>query len=363
MEFGVNEFPFSDTVAQAQARFVAAAEAADAQIEVHAHPLTGPDGEALGAATAFLGDPAAARLIAVISGVHGIEGLTGSAIQTAWLSRPDCPALAEGTALLFLHLVNPWGAAWDRRENEDNVDIFRNLAYRGPDYPANPFYAAHEAIINPRAVSGPDREAADAAFAALIAHEGFAKVAGGIRKGQHDFPRGMTYNGRGPTWSSALVDACGARWAARAARIDVLDIHTGFGAPGEALFIPLPRPGSTGYARAEHWFAGHLFDMGSDAMIPAHPRGPFDSWMDLPQRPDVTSIGLEFGTDGLHEDIAELRALSVHANYGSLSSAEAQPLRRWSRDKFYPSAPEWRSTVLAAGLAAIDRLVTDPGPG
>lgn len=358
----MSAFPFSDTVAEAQARFLAAAEAATALTEMHPHPLPGPDGEAIGAATAWLGDPAAGRLIAVISGVHGIEGFAGSAIQTAWLAGWEQPALPADTALLFVHMVNPWGAAWDRRENEDNVDVFRNLAYRGPDYPANPFYAQHEAIINPRAVAGPEREAADAAFAALIAREGFAAVAAGIRKGQHDFPRGMTFNGNGPTWSSALVDGCGARLAARAARIDVLDIHTGFGGPGEALFIPSPRPGTPGHARAEHWFGGHLFHQGEDAMIPAHPRAPFDSWMDLPQQPEVTSIGLEFGTDGHHEDLEELRAFSVHANYGALGSSEAEPLRLWSREKFYPSSPAWRRAVLSAGVAAIDRLVADPTP-
>lgn len=358
----MSAFPFSDSVAEAQTRFVAAAKSATALSEVHAHPLTGPGGEAIGAATAWLGDLAASRLIAVVSGVHGIEGFAGSAIQVAWLSRADRPALAPGTALLFVHMINPWGAAWDRRENEDNVDLFRNLVYRGPDFPANPFYAQHEPIINPRAVSGPEREAADAAFAELIAREGFAAVAAGIRKGQHDFPRGMTFNGRGPTWSSALVDGLGLRLAGRATRIDVLDIHTGFGAPGEALFIPCLPPGTAGYARAQHWFGGNLFHQGEDAMIPAHPRAPFDCWGDLPQQPEVTSIGLEFGTDGHHEDLEELRAFSVHANYGSLASPEAEPLRRWSREKFYPAATEWRSAVLEAGVAAIDRLITDPSP-
>ncbi|WP_072379019.1 DUF2817 domain-containing protein [Novosphingobium sp. NDB2Meth1] len=358
----MSEFPFSDTVAQAQTRFLAAAASAGALVEVHPHPLAGPDGEAIGAATAFLGDPQAPRLIAVISGVHGIEGHAGAAIQTAWLDRADRPPLPEGTALLFLHQVNPWGAAWDRRENEDNVDLFRNLVYRGPDFPANSFYAEHEAIINPRHVAGPEREAADRAFADLIAREGFDAVAGSIRRGQHDFPRGMGFNGRGATWSSRLIDGCGARWASSAARIDVLDIHTGFGAPGEALFIPTQPSGSRCYALAEHWFSGQLFLQGSDVMIPQHPRAPFDSWADLPHRPEVCSIGLEYGTDGIDRDVEQMRAYSVHANYGSLASSEAQPLRRWCREKFYPAAPAWRGTVLAAGLAAIDRMVIDPGP-
>jgi len=80
------------------------------------------------------------RVLMSTSGVHGPEGFAGSAIQTSLLSMvAEVPAVQqlytaaadkgdEGPpTLLFIHAVNPYGFANNRRFNEDNVDLNRNF--------------------------------------------------------------------------------------------------------------------------------------------------------------------------------------------------------------------------------------------
>src|SRR6056297_283173 len=76
-------------------------------------PATGPRGEALYTDVAWLGDPRAGHVLLVMSGTHGVEGFAGSAVQAAFLRA--LPPLPQNTAILMVHLLNPWGAAWRRR--------------------------------------------------------------------------------------------------------------------------------------------------------------------------------------------------------------------------------------------------------
>jgi hypothetical protein len=146
---------YSDRVDQAGARFRLAAAAAGAEVRIHAHPESGPHGEALATMVAQL-KPDAPRALVVVSGTHGVEGLCGSAIQCALLEQLANHPLPSGMGLVLVHRINPWGAAWDRREDDANIDIFRNLLYRHPPFEPNELYERFEEGINPRAWEGPN---------------------------------------------------------------------------------------------------------------------------------------------------------------------------------------------------------------
>lgn len=118
---------FSGDYSALRARFLAAARTAGASLVEYLHPLHGPDGERLATDVAYLGRNDARKLMVLISGTHGVEGPFGSACQTAWLSQNTPWQLPDDTAVLAIHLINPWGTAWSRRVNEDNVDLNRNF--------------------------------------------------------------------------------------------------------------------------------------------------------------------------------------------------------------------------------------------
>ena len=93
---------------------------------------------------ATLGDPATADGIIIhTSGVHGVEGYTGSAIQIAFLRRAADTKPNPKVALVLVHAVNALGMAEFRRWNERGVDLNRNYigvregaVIEGTDQPA-----------------------------------------------------------------------------------------------------------------------------------------------------------------------------------------------------------------------------------
>ena len=102
---------FSRDYPEARAKFLAAAARRGARVQHWPHPLRGPLGEALATDTAWLGPEGAARVLVVLSGTHGVEGLAGSGPQIVFLHGALPGALPPDTAMLLVHAVNPHGFA------------------------------------------------------------------------------------------------------------------------------------------------------------------------------------------------------------------------------------------------------------
>ena len=73
----------------------------------------------------WIGNSDADKLYMSTSGIHGVEGFAGSAIQLTLMNKFD--KIPENTAFAFIHILNPWGMSWTRRENESSVDLNRNF--------------------------------------------------------------------------------------------------------------------------------------------------------------------------------------------------------------------------------------------
>jgi len=121
---------FSDSYAEARGKFLGAALEAGAVTNSFALGVRGPDGGELATDVAWLGAADAPRVLATTSGVHGVEGFFGSATQIEWLRRAKATPLPKDTAVLHVHAVNPYGFAYLRRTNEENIDINRNWIAR-----------------------------------------------------------------------------------------------------------------------------------------------------------------------------------------------------------------------------------------
>ena len=74
----------SDTYQQARDKFQAICANAECAVQSYIHPEYGPNGEELATDVAYFGDRDAQRLLVLVSGVHGVEGFSGSATQIGW---------------------------------------------------------------------------------------------------------------------------------------------------------------------------------------------------------------------------------------------------------------------------------------
>src|SRR5438093_8933584 len=105
------------------------AATAGGRLETLSLDAKGPNDEGLGIDIAWFGAENPRRVILHSSGLHGVEGFAGSAIQLQLLD--SLPPLPKDAALILVHVLNPYGMAWLRRANENNVDLNRNCSPYG----------------------------------------------------------------------------------------------------------------------------------------------------------------------------------------------------------------------------------------
>ncbi len=121
---------FSSDYFTARERFCRSVLDRRGQIESILLTPKGPAGEDLTIDIGWFGSDSPHRALVHVSGLYGVDGFAGSAIQLQWLEQ-GLPAIPSDGAIAIVHALNPWGMAWGRRVNEDNVDL--NCNFLGAD--------------------------------------------------------------------------------------------------------------------------------------------------------------------------------------------------------------------------------------
>ncbi len=182
---------------------------------------------------AVVGAKAPSWSVVVSSGLHGVEGFFGSAVQIACLRdllvRDTLETLKElNGELVFLHSLNPFGFEKLRRANEDNVDLNRNFLLPGDIYKGAPdAYVKLNDFLNP---AGAQRYIVFNLPKVLwtIGRLGVSALRQAIAEGQYDFPKGIFFGGDGPTRTAQIMQANMLRWIC-GQHVVHLDFHTGLG--------------------------------------------------------------------------------------------------------------------------------------
>src|SRR5262245_17697686 len=102
---------FAPDYATARSRFRAAAAELGWLQESCPIGLYGPDGGDLTIDVALTPDDDAQSCLVVSTGLHGVEGFFGTAVQLSLMRRWRAAA-PRGVRLVFLHALNPFGFAW-----------------------------------------------------------------------------------------------------------------------------------------------------------------------------------------------------------------------------------------------------------
>lgn len=341
---------FSTNASEATTKFGAACTAAKVPVESILHPLTAPDGSPLVVSIARLGALDASRRLLVLSAVHGVEGFAGAGVQTG-LADQTRALLPPDTSIILVHLLNPWGVAWNRREDHENVDVFRNLLYHDHPSTPDPLFDEIDAALDLPHWTDPARN--DDTRQALAARYGVDRLIAAVRRGQHHKPRGLSYHGQGRCWSTKVLHDVVDRYLAGARRVAVIDTHTGFGPHGHGLVMSYDPPGSVQHQRVSRWMRGDLYTPGSDADIPAHPRTPYGFIENRIPGAEVTATILEYGTEP-PEITRDLFPANAHYHlYGNPRSPEGLEVGVRYRRFLYPETDPWKEAVWTRGLEVV----------
>jgi hypothetical protein len=279
-----------------------------------------------------------------ISGVHGIEGYAGSAVQTELLNRRP---KADGPSLLFVHGFNPSGMAFYRRANDENVDLNRNFRDQRP--PDNPDYQRFRPYLIPRSNSDFLSSSLQALWHRILI--GGPRTSQAIAGGQHLDKDGLFFAGMKIQREIHLFYEFLRSHLQGAETVCVLDVHTGLGDFGaEILFAednlsffekhllaPISQPDPLkGTYRAE----GNLGLAVSHAL----------------KNQKVFYLLQEFGTRSAAKTINTLRQENFQWQRRKRGEPRPEPLVRKMLSVFLPPEPHWRENLLNKGILRWDQL-------
>ncbi|WP_267244874.1 M14 family metallopeptidase [Streptomyces sp. PR69] len=356
-------FPFD--YAQARKEFLHAADSAGARLRTFPLPgRRGPDGGELRVDTAYLGPAAPATLLVTVSGTHGIEGFCGSACQTRILLGEGMAqsAAARGAGVLLVHALNPYGFAYLRRVNEDNIDLNRNFVDHNRPPHNDPYDLVHSALTP----QGDDAfHAADVAGALTRLRDrlGPQTLQEAVTRGQYRHPDGLFYGGRGPCWSQRVFRTIVADQieGSGAAHIGYIDLHTGLGERG--LGEPIFRGGrdADAYRRARRWYGDALTasEKGTSSSTPIVGNTATAVADGLARDRRLTAITLEFGTRPGPEVLLALCADNWLHLHREPADAARSDLKTLIRAAFSPADDEeWRTSVFRRAREVFTQALT-----
>lgn len=347
---------FSATAAEADAKFAAAVDRAGAALTLVRHPQAGPAGEPLFVSIARAGAPGAKRALLVLSATHGVEGFAGAAVQAGVLET--LRALPADTALVMVHTINPWGMAWSRREDHENIDLFRNFHYHDDPITPDPLFdVVDDAMDLPHYAQHTPEHKARVRDALIAQYGSEARLIAAIRRGQHHRPRSTTYHGNGPCWSLRVLREALPPLLAGCEKLAVLDIHTGFGDYGYGTVMSYDAPDDPRHRRVQQWMGGSIYTPGMDADIPAHSKSPFGFIAGWIPGLSVTAAILEYGTFP-PEETREVFPLNHYYHlYGDPLSPEGRAVGARYRRFCYPEEPRWMELVWQRGDEVVRNML------
>ena len=345
--------PLADYVTSRR-HVLAAAEDRGATFTRSVHPLAGPAGEELTTDVARIGPPPgeARAVILATSGTHGVEGHAGTGLQLLMLADDRLGTLPADVALVVVHALNPYGMAWSRRVDHENIDVNRNFVdFDGP-LPVNARYGEIDPVMNP---TGPDLDPNDVAWQQEVwdfigrvgAMEGFVALSGG----QYVKPSGMQYGGNGSSWSRRTIESIWVEHVAGAELAIDLDIHTGLGPPKVlTLFQTADADEPAGLLAAEWFPSVARYDR---TVTDDHPQSGLLGPGLHPLTPDGTlgtTLTVEFGTCKEAVVLGAMRADNWLHQHGDPTSVLGETIRAMTRDAFFVADDDWRRAVADDGM-------------
>ena len=312
----------------------------------------GPNQENLSIDIATIGSIDNDNLLLYSSGIHGVEGFAGSAIQLSVLEQLKNEKPINDYCIVFIHIINPYGMAWHRRVNENNVDLNRNFLNDHKGEPEG--YEKINSFLNPKSI--PSRF--DLMYLpkglSLLLRYGFTNVKQWIAQGQYTRPRSLQFGGnklqQGPEkivkWlKENLTDT---------KNIFAIDLHTGLGPSGYDTILIQDDINQNNYSTLQRLFGSHVAELNPTKGIGYRVTGDIHSGLtSFLSNINWLCITQEFGTFGPTKVFKNLRAENRWTHNNNLSD-QVKVKNHWSRTNllktFNPKDSTWQNKLIERGL-------------
>jgi len=348
---------FSADFGEARARFLRAAERRGAVCCAYPIGLRGPRGEELCVDVAYVGPHEPDAVLVVSSGLHGVEGFAGSAIQHQLLTAQlDGLALPRAAGLLLVDALNPFGFAALRRVNESNVDLNRNFLRHPDEHVPSSDYDRLYAAINPETLDDTAEHQALEALRAFVSDHGARRLQEVVSAGQYDHPRGMQFGGHREEASNRIARQI-VREQVRGTRVAWVDVHTGLGAYGDFVMLTALGAEDPAVRRGRAWYGAAAQSIsGGEAVSPmCHGSSDLGLASEFDPACTVTFFAQEFGTYDPTRVFRAMRADNWLQFHGDPDSEQWRGIKAKLCEVFCPADPAWQGRVLDGGARVIQQ--------
>lgn len=296
------------------------------------------------------------RLLILSSGVHGVEGFTGSALQRMFLDEFATRKFLETTGVIIIHAMNPFGFKNIRRVTENNVDLNRNCATDLKLYSSiNQGYPSVSPLINPA------EKAATGSFGNVFFHikavammlkASMKSLRQAILQGQYEFPQGLYFGGRDLEPQVRAIAPVVAKAVREYPLVMNIDLHTGYGERGVLHLFPNPIQDKKIRAMVEKTFDGYRIDWGDGADFYTV-TGDFSTYLgSLMTRGTYLPMTFEYGTLNSQTTMGSLKSLHTTMlenqgiQHGYAGPDDEKRIKTRFKEMYYPSSPAWRTKVM-----------------
>lgn len=357
---------FAPDYQSARTNFLQAAKRTGLPVRSYVHGINGINGEPLAIDVVYDGYPEVRQALVISSGSGGIDGLAGSGVQVFSLRDAQLRqrARAAGVALIFVHMMNPYGCSYISRLDEQGINIQRNFVNFGRALPENRLYPLLHKHIIPQ--TWPPTDDDIAVMQVMLKRLG-ASVTRVLAAGQYDHPTGMFYGGDRPCWSHTTMQTIFAEHMQGKDKVAWVDLHvTSMGSYGigERVFSG-PEGTEEEYRRAQRWWGQGSQDVlasrfdGSGSVMP-HTGSPFNLLETDCTAGQKTALSIEFGLRPMHEAGQAVRAEQWLRSHPEAARDMQQEIKNNLYNTFYSSREDWQTMLVTQSrdvfFLAIDGL-------
>jgi len=296
------------------------------------------------------------RLLIISSGVHGIEGYVGSAVQQMFMENLLVNMNLSEMGVLLIHGMNPYGFKYNRRVTENNVDLNRNCSNDIKLYKSiNAGYSDLYTMLNPKGEVS--LKSINNMFFQINAIQKIIQYSMGtlrqaILQGQYQYPEGLYFGGNELEPSIKAITPVLKQIAENYGIVFNIDLHTGYGARGTLHLFPNPIKDKKLKNDIEKIFSDNHIDWGDgDDFYTV--TGDFTSYIGqiIPKKYYIPMV-FEFGTLDSQTTMGSIKSLhnmivenqGFHHNYKT--KKDKTKINKGVLEMYYPSSKNWRSKAI-----------------
>ena len=300
----------------------------------------------------------AKKLLILTSGVHGMEGFAGSAVQQYFMTKVLDGEVLQNMGVLLIHAINPYGFKYQRRVSENNVDMNRNFhSDRDLFANKNEDYASIYHFLNPqkKVRAGYFRNSLFFLKSSyLISKYSMRALRQATVQGQYEFSNGIFYGGNDFEPQKEWLERFIAEKTDDYDLVFVIDIHTGLGERGKLHYLPGYVQELNSKTLLDTMFREHTLEWPNTGKEFYLATGFFRQYVRSLISADkkYIRIAFEYGTLNSQSITGSIRSLhnmileNQGFHHGYENSQTENLVKHRFREMFFPSSEIWRYQIM-----------------